>query len=191
MISACEWQVVHHRVLHCGIMSMSGSSNNQRIEAGLGECIGVVLICALLLLFEQFGFLAATFVSPMMPASVINAVIPSLSAVFLKFALYFCKSLTISKNTQDADGAKAFSSSQPLIMTSSIYFFEKSLNRFLASVTCSSNKSGSGRRCGSNIASQCKLTFRHCYMVPTWLLLCRLGSNKYDNQLQSRCNHVR
>jgi hypothetical protein len=98
-------------------MSMSGSSNSQRIEAGLGECIGAVLICALLLLFEHFGFLAATFVSPMMPASVINAVIPSLSAAFLKFALYFCQSLNISKNPEEADGTKAFSSSQSIIMT--------------------------------------------------------------------------
>ena len=88
-------------------MSMSGSSNNQRIEASLGECIGEVLMwCALLLLFEQFGFLAATFVSPMMPAS-INAVIPSLSAVFLISALYFCKSMTISKNLEEAAEAKA------------------------------------------------------------------------------------
>ena len=40
-------------------------------------------IRALILLFEQFGFLVATFVSPMTPAS-INAVKPSLSAaVFL------------------------------------------------------------------------------------------------------------
>ena len=69
-------------------------------------------------------------------------------------------------------------------------FFEKSLNRFLASITCSSNKSGSVRQHGSNISSRCKLTFRHCHVVPTWLL-CRLGSKKYDNQLQSRCNHVR
>ena len=98
-------------------MSISGSSINLRIEAGLGECIGVVLIHALLLLFEQFGFLAATFVSPMMPAS-INAVIPSLSAVFLKFALYFCKSLTISKNPEEAAEAKTFSSSQSQMFTS-------------------------------------------------------------------------
>ena len=107
-----------NRVLHCGIMSMSGISNNEHIEAeaGLGECIGVVLICALLFLFERFGFLAATFVSPMMPAS-INAVIPSLSDAFLISALYFCKSLTISKNLEEAAGAKAFSSSQSLIST--------------------------------------------------------------------------
>ena len=71
-------------------------------------------------------------------------------------------------------------------------FFEKSLNWFLASsVTCSSNKSGSGRGHGSNdIVSRCILTFRHCHMVPTWLVLGLLGSNKDDNQLQSRCNHV-
>ena len=69
-------------------------------------------------------------------------------------------------------------------------FFEKSLERFLASVTCISNKSGSGRRHVSNIASRCKLAFCHFHMVPTWLL-CQLGSNKYDNQLQSSCNHVR
>ena len=113
-----DWSCINRVVLHdCGIMSMSGSSNNQRIEASLGECIGEVLMwCALLLLFEQFGFLAATFVSPMMPAA-INAVIPSLSAAFLKFALYFCKSLTISKNPEEVDGAKAFSLFQSLIMT--------------------------------------------------------------------------
>ena len=112
-----DWSCINRVVLHdCGIMSMSGSSNSQRIEAGLGECIGAVLICALLLLFEHFGFLAATFVSPMMPAS-INAVIPSLSAAFLISALYFCKSLTISKNPEEVDGAKAFSLFQSLIMT--------------------------------------------------------------------------
>ena len=87
-----DWSCINRVVLHdCGIMSMSGSSNNQRIEASLGECIGEVLMwCALLLLFEHFGFLAATIVSPMMPASMINAVIPSLSREEFESLSCFC-----------------------------------------------------------------------------------------------------
>ena len=68
---------------------MSSSINNWPIEANLGEYI-----------------LVATVVSPMSPAS-INAVIPSLSAEFLISALYFCKSMTISKNLEEAAEAKA------------------------------------------------------------------------------------
>ena len=106
-----------NRVLHCDIISMSGSSNYQCIEAkaSLGECIGVVLFLASSIWTVWLP--CCNFVSPMIIPASINAVIPSLSAAFLKFALYFCKSLTISKNPEEVDGAKAFSLFQSLIMT--------------------------------------------------------------------------
>ena len=106
-----------NRVLQCDIMSMSGSSNYQCIEAksSLGECIGVVLCLASSIWTVWLP--CCNFVSPMIPPASINAVIPSLSVAFLKFALYFCKSLTISKNPEEVDGAKAFSLFQSLIMT--------------------------------------------------------------------------
>ena len=107
-----------NRVLQCDIMSMNGTSSNyQCIEAkaSLGECIGVVLFLASSIWTVWLP--CCNFVSPMIAPASINAVIPSLSVAFLKFALYFCKSLTISKNPEEVDGAKAFSSSQSLIST--------------------------------------------------------------------------
>ena len=44
--------------------------------------------------------------------------IPSLPAAFLISALFFCKSLKISKNPEEAAGEKAFSSSESLKLES-------------------------------------------------------------------------
>ena len=71
------------QVLHCGIMcrTATGGSNNQFIEAGLGECVGVVvLMCSLLLpRFEHF-------LCPMTPACIHPPVIPSLYSLLRSIA---------------------------------------------------------------------------------------------------------